>query len=70
MTTFEHILWKILTVGFTLGMVYVIVSAFSGCTAMVPLGERGKYGSLGLSVSYYPPVNILQEQPNIGGFAK
>jgi hypothetical protein len=70
MTTFEHILWRLFYVGTTLGMVWVILSAFSGCTATFPLGNNGKYGTVGLSVSYYPPYDIMATQPNIGGYKK
>jgi hypothetical protein len=49
----------------------LILLTLPACTATFPLGERGKYGAVGLTVSYYPPsVDILKEQPNIGGYRK
>jgi hypothetical protein len=52
-------------------LVLVLTLWLTGCTATFPLGERGKYGAVGLTVSYYPPsIDIIKEQPNIGGYRK
>jgi hypothetical protein len=40
-----------------------------GCSATFPLGQDGRFGSVGLSVSYQYP-DIIKEQPNIGGYRK
>jgi hypothetical protein len=48
----------------------LILAVLSACTATIPLGKDARYGVVGLTVSYQPPINILAEQPNIGGFAK
>ena len=36
-------------------LVLVLSLWLVGCTATFPLGERGKYGAVGLTVSYQPP---------------
>jgi hypothetical protein len=81
-------------------LVLLLCLWLAGCSATFPLGERGKYGVVGLTVSYQPPFlsvggnalgaraataqqwviespstgrqfpNILNEQPNIGGYRK
>jgi hypothetical protein len=70
MNGIEHFLWKLFYIATVAGCAYAIISICSGCSATLPLGERGKYGAISVEVDYIPPDNILATQPNIGGFAK
>jgi hypothetical protein len=48
----------------------ILVLFLTGCTVTIPLGQEARYGVVGLSMSYLPPINILAEQPNLGGYRK
>jgi hypothetical protein len=39
---------------------------FGGCSTTIPIGDNGRYGTIGIDVSYQF-ADILAEQPNIGG---
>jgi hypothetical protein len=44
----------------------ILMLLFPACTVTIPIGQEARYGVVGLSMSYQPPINILAEQPNLG----
>lgn len=68
-------MWKFLGIYFAVLILIAIFILCSGCAASFPIGASGKYGSVGVAVSYYPPSEFCgvfppSYLPDTKGFRK
>ena len=50
--------WKYLGIYFAILFLVAILILLGGCATRFPLGSCGKYGTVGIDVSYYPPCDF------------
>jgi len=48
-------IYKALAIYYAILFVIAVLILMSGCATRLPLGSYGKYGTVGVDVSYYPP---------------